>query len=313
MGKFDNLKRRIKRIKINPIFIYIVIFIIASVYFYFNMTKSFVQKEAYSMKTFDSTFPIIYQLREDKLINEMRGFNSEEYKVVANDKVTILNAERQLLLLMKKNGSDVKDFEYEIRDDVNGTLIERTKVELIDIENDKEKDEMKIVLNIQNLIKINTSYILTLKITINNNKKIYYFANIINKKSTDLDEAIKQVEDFTKKTFDPIEAAKLVKYLETSINRDTREMYNVTLQQTFEQLTFADTKMKLVSDLYYDIYQAQDYSYNIVVNFLSKSGKADKNEYFLNRDEYVFSWRFFFYKCFWISNPCIKSMVFIII
>ena len=83
--------------------------------------------------------------------------------------------------------------------------------------------------------------------------------------------------------YDAKEAASLVKYLETSINRDTKEMYNVTLQQTFEQLTFGDTGMKLVSDLYYDIYQAQEYSYNIVARFLSRSGDSKKEEYFINK------------------------------
>lgn len=290
MGKFDSFKRKIKKIKIKPIYIYMVVFVICFLYFYFNITETFVQTESYSMGTFNSTFPIIYQLREERLINEMRGFSNEEYRIVANDKITILNADRQLFLLIKKNKSKLKNFEYEIRDDVNGTLIERTKIDIIDIHDDIEKNEIKVTLNIQNLIKQNTSYVLTLKITLENNKKIYYFANIINKKNTNLDKAIEQVEDFTRKTFNPKEATELVKYLETSVNRDSREMYNVTLQQTFEQLTFADTKMELVSDLYYDIYQAQDYSYSIVVNFLSKSGKKDKNEYFLNRDEYVLRW-----------------------
>ena len=243
-------------------------------------------KQLYYMDTLDATFPIIYQIRNDKMINEMRGFANEKYNMVSNDTITMLDAERKLTLLIKNNKNVFNAIEYEIRDKTSNSLLERTKFDISEDNKNKKKDETKITLNIQNLIKVNTTYLLTIKINANK-KEAYYFANIIYRPKNDLNNAINQVEDFTKRTFKVASASSLVQYLETSINRDTKEMHTVTLQQTFEQLTFADTKMQLVSDLYYSIYQAQEYSYNIAVRYLAKSAK---NEFFIIRDEYVLRW-----------------------
>jgi hypothetical protein len=284
---------RRKKININPIVLAVIAFAVAIVAFNMYTYNTLRPKELYYMDTLDASFPIIYQTRNNKKINEMRGFVDERYSLVSNDTITMLEAERKLDLLIVNNKNSFNMLEYEIRDKTSNSLLERTKVEIGEENRDKSNDETRIVLNIQNLIKQNTSYLLTIKINVNR-KTAYYFANIIYRPKNKLDEAIEQTEWFTDLTFNPVTAGSydkgIVKYLETSINRDTKEMHTVTLQQTFEQLTFADTKMKLMSDYYFSIYQAQEYSYTIAVKYLTKSGKENKGEYFINRDEYVLRW-----------------------
>ena len=284
---------RRKKIHINPIVLAVLAFAVAIVAFNLYTYNRLRPKELYYMDTLDASFPIIYQTRKNRKINEMRGYVDERYSLVSNDTITMLEAERKLDLLIVNNKNSFNMLEYEIRDKTSNSLLERTKVEINDDNRDKINDETRVVLNIQNLIKQNTSYLLTIKINVNR-KTAYYFANVIYRSKNKLDEAIEQTEWFTDLTFDPVTAGNydkgIVKYLETSINRDTREMHTVTLQQTFEQLTFADTKMKLMSDYYFSIYQAQEYSYTIAVKYLTKSGKENKGEYFINRDEYVLRW-----------------------
>ncbi len=283
---FDNIFVKRRKKPLNPILVAMVVFFLAIVLFNVYTYNRLKPKQLYYMDTLDATFPIIYQIRNDKMINEMRGFANEKYNMVSNDTITMLDAERKLTLLIKNNKNVFNAIEYEIRDKTSNSLLERTKFDISEDNKNKKKDETKITLNIQNLIKVNTTYLLTIKINANK-KEAYYFANIIYRPKNDLNNAINQVEDFTKRTFKVASASSLVQYLETSINRDTKEMHTVTLQQTFEQLTFADTKMQLVSDLYYSIYQAQEYSYNIAVRYLAKSAK---NEFFIIRDEYVLRW-----------------------
>lgn len=283
---FDNIFVKRRKKPLNPILVAMFVFFLAIVLFNVYTYNRLKPKQLYYMDTLDATFPIIYQIRNDKMINEMRGFTNEKYNMVSNDTITMLDAERKLTLLIKNNKNVFNAIEYEIRDKTSNSLLERTKFDISEDNKNKKKDETKITLNIQNLIKVNTTYLLTIKINANK-KEAYYFANIIYRPKNDLNNAINQVEDFTKRTFKVASASSLVQYLETSINRDTREMHTVTLQQTFEQLTFADTKMQLVSDLYYSIYQAQEYSYNIAVRYLAKSAK---NEFFIIRDEYVLRW-----------------------
>lgn len=290
---FKNLfTNRRRRKPINPIVVAVIIFVAATISFNIYTYNRLKPKQLYYMDTLDTTFPIIYQMRNDKKLNEMRGFTNEKYSIVANDTITMLNAERKLDLLIKNNGNSFNAIEYEVRDKTSNSLLERTKFDIVDANKNKIKDETRITLNIQNLIKTNTTYLLTIKIKANK-REAYYFANIIYRPKNMLDEAITTAEDFTTKTielateYDPKKAVQITQYLETSINRDTKEMHTVTLQQTYEQLTFADTKMELMSEYYYSIYQAQEYSYNIVIRYLTES--KDK-EFFVNRDEYVLRW-----------------------
>ena len=278
---FKNRTYRRRKKPINPVALAITAFIVAVIGFNIYQYNRLVPKQLYYIDNLDATLPIIYQVRKNRLMNEMRAYRSDRYNMVSNETTTLLEDGRKLNLLIKNNGSRFNYIEYEVRDRTSNSLLERTKVDILD--DNKNGNETNITLNIQNLIKQNTSYLLTIKIDVSG-KQAYYFTNIISRPKNKLDDAMAQVEDFTVKTFNPAAAASLVKYLETSINRDTKEMYNVTLQQTFEQITFADTKMKLESNIYYSVYQAQEYSFNIAARFLTKSGRKDKSEYFMVQD-----------------------------
>ena len=286
--KFNKAYRR-RKININPVALGIIAFIVAAIWYNYQSTKNLTPSLQYHAEELNPTFPILYQIREGRKINEMRGFVSEQYDIVSNSTTCILQKNRELNLLIKNNGNKFNYIDYEIRDRTSGRLLERTKLDIFDSDRDKAKDETSLTLNIQNLIIQNTTYLLTIKINIHN-RDIFYFTNIINRTKTDIDTALAKAEEFTDSTFRVASASNLVQYLETSINRDMREMYNVTLQQSFEQLTFADTGMKRVSEYYFNIYQAQEYSYNIVIRYLSKSKNEDKKEFFVNRDEYVLRW-----------------------
>lgn len=278
-----------RREPVNTIIVGIIFFFLAMIVFIIYTNWQLIPKQSYYTQMLDSTLPIIYQEREGKKINELRAYKGEEYKLTANETLTMLEEDRVLNLYIKNNSSFFDYLEYEVRDKTSNKLIERTKLDIIDSKRNLKEDTTRVTLNIQNLILQNTTYLLTIRINLGE-RQVYYFANIIYKQKNNLDEALAQVEDFTLKTFDKEKAAELVKYFETSINSDTREMYDVNLQHTFDQLTFVETDMKLVSELYYNVYQAQEYSYSIVINYLSKSGNNKKNELFVNRDEYVLRW-----------------------
>ena len=287
---------------VNPILLATIAFIVAAVWFNMRHYNELRPKQLFYIDTLDVSFPIIYQIRNDKKLNEMRGFTNSNYSKVSNETVTLLGQGRKLDLLIKNNGNKFSYIDYEIRDRTSNRLLERTRLDVDDSNRDYEKDETRITLNIQNLIKTNTAYLLTLKIK-TNKREAFYFANVIYRPKNNLDAAVEKAQWFTDLTFDPVTAGNyekgIVQYLETSINRDMREMHTVTLQQTFEQLTFADTKMKRVSEYFFNIYQAQEYSFNIVIRYLTKSGKEDKDEFFINRDEYVLRWdgtRWYFMK-----------------
>lgn len=275
--------------KINPVFIAIFMFIAALVTFSIHTYKNLNPTTIYYEENLSSSFPIIYQLKSGYKVNEMRGFTSDRYNIISNDTITILDKERILNLLIRNNGNEFNTINYEVRDRTSNLLLERSRLEIPDSNYNSATDETNVTINVQNLIRPNTSYLLTIKLDLQN-REIFYFTNIINRTRTNITDALFMATDFTERTFNIASASELVKYFETSANRDMREMYSVTLQQSFEQMTFGDTGMKRVSEYYYDIFQAQEYSYNIAVHYLTESTKTTNRDQYVNRDEYVLRW-----------------------
>ena len=105
-----------------------------------------------------------------------------------------------------------------------------------------------------------------------------------------LDEVLDRIEAWTKSTFDEVEARSIVQYLETNKNVDQRQLHDVTIESSYEQITWANTKMELISDLIYDVYQVQDYSFNINIRYLTKSKNGKENYFYTNVDQFVLRW-----------------------
>ncbi|MCQ2609755.1 MAG: hypothetical protein MJ151_03065, partial [Lachnospiraceae bacterium] len=264
------------------IVLFIVLFIGFNVYQFMDLQP----KRTYYTVQNEASFPIIYQNRKGKKINELRGYRDEKYKSIMNDTLTVLNDNRELSLIINKNNNDIKEMQYEIRNKTTNELLERT---VLYIPETKE-EEIEVTARIQNLIEEKTTYEMIFKFDIGD-KSIYYFSNIIYKRKNVLDEALSMIEDFTDSTFDEKRASKMVKYLETNPNVDQKQLFNVTIESNFEQLTWGGTKMKKESEYYYDVFQAQDYCYNVNVYYLAScKNDNNENEYYSVKDEYVLRW-----------------------
>ena len=269
---------KIVKIQTVIIIVFLAVFILINVVSYFDL----IPKASYYKEGEESTYPILYQERNGKLTNELRGFVDENYKLVANDTTTFLYDQRRLDLLMFKNGHILQEIEYEVREQTTNQLIERTRLPVPQ----NMEDEVRMTAYIQNLIKENTMYMLLIKINLGD-KTINYFTNIIYRPRNRIDEALNLVEDFTSRTFNEASASQIVKYLETSINKDQKEMYKIDIASSFEQITWAGTKMELASEYFFEILQAQEYCYNINVSYLTTSNINREKQTFINKDKYV--------------------------
>ena len=147
----EKLKRRRK--PVNPIALAIIAFVFAAVAFNVYNYNQLKPKQLYYIENLDISFPIIYQIRNERKLNEMRGFTNSNYSKVSNDTVTLLGQSRKLDLLIKNNGNRFNYLEYEVRDRTSNRLLERTRFDIDESSFDKEKDETRITLNIQNLIR----------------------------------------------------------------------------------------------------------------------------------------------------------------
>ena len=274
-----------RRFKPNYILIIVIIFIISIVAFNFFSYFDLLPKTTYYTEDEESAFPVLYVYRNEKRLNEMRAYQEVNYSETANQNITLLQDERELNILSVNNGNIINEIEYEVREKTTNKLIERTRLGI----DTSEEDETIFKMQIQNLIRQNESYLLIINVNLGA-KQIHYFANIMSKPKNRLDEVLDRIEAWTKSTFDDAEARNIVQYLETNKNVDQRQLHDVTIESSYEQITWANTNMELISDLVYDVYQVQDYSFNINIRYLTKSKNGKENYYYTNVDQFVLRW-----------------------
>ena len=282
-NRFKSLSRR--RFKPNYIAIIVIIFVISVIAFNLFSYFDLLPRTTYYTENRDSAFPVLYIYRNEKRLNEMRAYQDVYYSDTANQYITLLQDERELNILSVNNGNIINDIEYEVREKTTNKLIERTRIGI----DTSEEDETVFKMQIQNLIRQNESYLLIINVNIGA-KQVHYFANIMYKPKNRLDEVLDRVEAWTKSTFDEVEARSIVQYLETNKNVDQRQLQNVTIESSYEQITWANTNMELLSDLVFDVYQVQDYSFNINIRYLTKSKNERENYYYTNVDQFVLRW-----------------------
>lgn len=282
-NRFKSQSRR--RIKPNYIAIIVIIFIISIVAFNFFSYFDLHSKTTYYTENEESTFPVLYVYRNEKRLNEMRAYQEVNYSDTANQNITLLQDERELNILSVNNGNIINEIEYEVREKTTNKLIERTRLGI----DTSEEDETIFKMQIQNLIRQNESYLLIINVNLGA-KQVHYFANIMSKPKNRLDEVLDRVEAWTRSTFDDAEARSIVQYLETNKNVDQRQLHDVTIESSYEQITWANTNMELISDLIYDVFQVQDYSFNINIRYLTKSKNDKENYFYTNVDQFVLRW-----------------------
>ena len=282
-NRFKSQSRR--RFRPNYIAIIVIIFVISIIAFNFFSYFDLLPKTTYYTENEESAFPVLYIYRNEKRLNEMRAYQEVNYSDTANQNITLLQDERELNILSVNNGNIINEIEYEVREKTTNKLIERTRLGI----DTSEEDETIFKMQIQNLIRQNESYLLIINVNLGA-KQVHYFANIMSKPKNRLDEVLDRVEAWTKSTFDDAEARSIVQYLETNKNVDQRQLHDVSIESSYEQITWANTNMELISDLVFDVYQVQDYSFNINIRYLTKSKNDKENYYYTNVDQFVLRW-----------------------
>lgn len=276
---------RKRNLKIPIAAVMLFVFFASIFYFNFQINKNIEQQRNQAQETDTSQFPVIYQSINDKKINKMRAYRDINYSMVSNETLSVLSSDRKFDMIIEKNNSIFDSIEYEVRDKSSRELVERTVLNIPYVAD----NTIKVSATIQNLIQRDRTYTLTIKIDLID-KRAYYFTNIIYKDRTILENAIERVASFTTKTFNRSEAVEIIQFLETSPNRDLKQLHSVSIQSSFDQITWADTKMVLESEPVYKIYEAQNYCFNIDVNFYSTCERNNKKERYINVDQYVVRW-----------------------
>jgi hypothetical protein len=192
----------------------------------------------------DAKIPRISAEMYGRRMNLLCGHTENEKDAAGRTDLTILPEDRQLTLDIDPDGTVVTGLRYEIRNVAGDHLIERTDVSQFG----GDSSLMTAVLPIQNMISADVEYSMTILLTVEDGRQLYYYTRILAPSGQDAKEMVDFAADFSDKTFDPAAARDLTTYLEVSDSADNSSLGDITLANNFDMLTWHDTGMRKDSD-----------------------------------------------------------------
>lgn len=250
------------------------------IYFFTSYTSMEHSNEVYSSMD-EPSLPIMYVKEDNYLINPMHAYIQEMGNNTARDMLTVLPENRSLELIVKEYDNMVMSVKYEIRSLDLNHLIENGTITDID----RSSEDTKINIPIQNLIKKEQEYLLKISLD-TGEKQLNYYTRIL---WTDHDYT-KQMQElalsFTSCTFDKTEAKAISQYLETTDIADNSTLAHVNLHNSFNQLTWGSTNMKVSGEYYLTLKEFSGVMAEVQISYESKIDDGNE-KYFLNEDNYI--------------------------
>lgn len=183
-----------------------------------------------------ATYPVIWVNYSGYRINEMHGYESAMEISQMRDSITPLAAGRKVTLEINTYGESVSNIAFEVRSLNGDRLIENTKVE----EFEQEEDEISATFALKDLIESNQEYELVIMLTMENGKLIRYYTRIVSTEDYFASDKLDYVKEFSNKTFDREKARDLTKYLESNAEGDNTTFGKVNIHSSFNQITWGD-------------------------------------------------------------------------
>lgn len=221
------MKKLIKRL-----FLLLIVFLTVAITVFYIQNQ---EQEDTTVIMGKATLPVVYMTYDGIELNRLHGYVNEMEASFMRDSITPLKENRKLIIRIKEYNSSINEISYEVRTIDGSRLIEKTQI----TEWETKEGYIEAVLNIENLLELDTEYSLILNLSTENAEKISYYTRIIIGVSQ-LDEKIAFIKDFSDKTFDKEAATELVTYLESGSKGDNTNFGKVNIYSSFSQVTWGE-------------------------------------------------------------------------
>lgn len=191
-----------------------------------------------------ASLPVIYMNINDIKINPLHGYTSQMEGNFLRGKLTPINADRTLNIVVDTYGASVAKIAFEVRNTECSRLIESGELSSFNF-ND---NIISADLSFKDLIKDDNEYMLIIKLTTGDGNVIDYYTRIINTAELSLVDKLNFCLDFSDKTFDKTLAPELKKYMESNSKGDNSSFGYVNIHSSFNQLSWGELTPEVCSE-----------------------------------------------------------------
>ncbi len=221
-----------------------LIFIAAiSAYLYFGRQGEKTPERVFSeMET--RKLPGVWIHTMGRQMNYMRPYTTIPGINVTYDTLTLLPADRKLILTVEPSSSEIKSISYEVRTADLADLIERTDITDYSV----GEENISLTLPLQNLLKEGQEYRLDLCISFGDETKAHYYSKIMFGNEELAKSMVDLATAFSEKNFDYESARENTTYLESDSTGDNSSLAKVNLKSSYDMLTYNRLKLNVVGE-----------------------------------------------------------------
>ncbi|WP_026491513.1 hypothetical protein [Butyrivibrio sp. XPD2002] len=223
----------------NAIFkiIYTIVVFIVSIFLIGHFTN--VETVDMTAKMGAPTFPTVTFDSNGKQVNMLHGYATEMDVAHMRGEILLTTAQRGISFQMNTYGEDVTDLKFEVRQASGNSLVENSEI----TDFSRDGDIIKGSFTMKDLIDAGHEYMLVLLANVNGQTARYYTRIMWpeSDESFHVNEAVDFALNFSSKTFDKVAASEEISnYLESNADEDNTSFSHVSINSSFDQVTWGD-------------------------------------------------------------------------
>lgn len=236
-----------------------------------------------TMEMPDATLPILMMEREGVRYNELHGYTAAMDTASMRDTVTVLGEGRKLSVCIDTYGRNVTALTMEVRSIDGERLVEKTEITDYRV----EKDRIYAGFALKDLIDRDVEYSLTLILTLDGSREVYFYTRVIWGENLYVDEKISFVKDFHERLYDREAARELTKYLETNAQiEDNSSFHKVNIHSSFKQITWGNLKVAEVAEPVIQLTEIREQTASFLVNYAVSEEGAREGVFYRVQEHY---------------------------
>ncbi|MDR0220081.1 MAG: hypothetical protein LBI54_01595 [Lachnospiraceae bacterium] len=191
-----------------------------------------------------ATYPLVYIMLGERQINCLRGYAEPMETSYLRETLTPLGEGRSLTFRLDKFGNTIENLTFEVRSIDSTRLIESTEI----TEYTEDEDSIFAEIFIKDLIEAGQEYTFVLLVDTVMNHTLRFYTRVYMTGATYSEEKVGFCFQFHEKTFDKEAARDLTMYLEPNAEGDNTTHSRVTINSSFQQITWGSLKVTRISE-----------------------------------------------------------------
>lgn len=193
--------------------------------------------EEVSVEMEQAALPIVYVRYHDGFINTLHGYTGKVDTTYFRDTITPMDRGQTIELWSDQGNQEYGTYEYELRSQYQGDLIEDGPVSELNYSDGYDK----IQITFRTELEEQQEYVLVLKAMDGEEIAVRYYTRVVVENDFHADELLDFVEDFNNALFDKEEAERVIsKSIEPNEDGNNEYLSHVDIHSSFYTITFAD-------------------------------------------------------------------------